>query len=64
MVVLKDGVLLTESEIIEHCRKNLASYKKPSSVDFVREIPKNLYGKVNRRALKEPFWRGRDRWVH
>jgi long-chain acyl-CoA synthetase len=64
MVVLKDGVRLADKEIIEHCKKNLASYKKPTSVDFVREIPKNLYGKVNRRVLKEPFWKGRDRWVH
>lgn len=64
MVVLKDGVRLTETEIIEHCRKNLASYKKPTSVDFIKEIPKNLYGKVNRRVLKEPFWKGYDRWVH
>jgi long-chain acyl-CoA synthetase len=64
MVVLKDGVRLTETEIVEHCRKNLASYKKPTSVDFIKEIPKNLYGKVNRRVLKEPFWKGYDRWVH
>jgi len=64
MVVLKEGVNLSEAQIIEHCKNNLASYKKPTSVDFIREIPKNLYGKVNRRALKEPFWKGHDRWVH
>jgi long-chain acyl-CoA synthetase len=64
MVVLKNGVHLTETDIIEHCKKNLASYKKPTSVDFIREIPKNPYGKVNRRTLKEPFWKGHDRWVH
>jgi long-chain acyl-CoA synthetase len=64
MVVLKEGVRLTETEIIELCKKNLASYKKPTSVDFIKEIPKNLYGKVNRRVLKEPFWKGYDRWVH
>jgi len=64
MVVLKDGVLLTDAEIIEHCRKSLASYKKPASIDFIKEIPKNLYGKVDRRVLKEPFWKGHDRWVH
>jgi long-chain acyl-CoA synthetase len=64
MVVLKEGVNVSEAEIIEHCKRNLASYKKPTSVDFIREIPKNLYGKVNRRPLKEPFWKGHDRWVH
>ena len=64
MVVPKQGVELTETEIIQHCKDNLASYKKPRSVDFIKEIPKNLYGKVNRRALKEPFWQGLDRRVH
>ena len=64
MVVLKDGVHLTSADIIEHCKKGLASYKKPASVDFIKEIPKNLYGKVNRRVLKQPFWKGYDRWVH
>ena len=64
MVVLKGGVSVSETEIVEHCKKNLASYKKPASVDFIKEIPKNLYGKVDRRTLKEPFWRGRDRRVH
>lgn len=64
MVVLKEGVRLSEAEIIEHCKRNLASYKKPGSVEFIKEIPKNLYGKVNRKTLREPFWKGHDRWVH
>jgi len=64
MGVLKEEATVSESEIIEHCKKSLASYKKPASVDFIKEIPKNLYGKVNRRVLKEPFWKGYDRWVH
>jgi acyl-CoA synthetase (AMP-forming)/AMP-acid ligase II len=64
VVVLQDGVNVSEAQIIEHCKRNLAGYKKPASVDFTKEIPKNLYGKVNRRMLKEPFWKGRDRWVH
>ena len=64
VVVLKKAVNVSEAEIIEHCKRNLASYKKPTSVDFIREIPKNLYGKINRRMLKEPFWKGRNRWVH
>jgi len=64
MVVLKKEVNASEAEIIEHCKNNLASDKKPTSVDFIIEIPKKPYGKVNRRTLKEPFWKGHDRWVH
>jgi long-chain acyl-CoA synthetase len=63
-VVPKAGMKLTEAEIIGFCKDNLASYKKPKSVDFIKEIPKNLYGKINRRALKEPFWEVLDRRVH
>jgi len=64
IVVAKQGVELTASEIIQHCRKHLAGYKKPKSVDFIEEIPKNLYGKIDRRSLKSPFWEGFDRLVH
>jgi long-chain acyl-CoA synthetase len=64
VVVPKEGVKLTEAEIIGFCKDNLASYKKPKSVDFIQEIPKNPYGKINRRALKEPYWKGLDRRIH
>ena len=63
-VVPKAGMELTEAVIIRHCKGNLASYKKPKSVDFIKEIPKNPYGKINRRVLKEPFWKVLDRRVH
>ncbi|UCG07239.1 MAG: AMP-binding protein [Desulfobacterales bacterium] len=63
-IVPRKGAKLREEEIIQYCREKLAGYKKPKSVDFVKEIPKNVYGKVNRRALKEAFWKGLDRQVH
>jgi acyl-CoA synthetase (AMP-forming)/AMP-acid ligase II len=64
IVVARQGTDLSASEIIRHCKKHLAGYKKPKSVDFVAEIPKNLYGKVDRKSLKSPFWEGCDRLVH
>jgi acyl-CoA synthetase (AMP-forming)/AMP-acid ligase II len=63
-IVPREGVKLTEEEIIQYCRDKLAGYKKPKSVDFVKEIPKNVYGKINRRELKEIFWKVEDRQVH
>ena len=63
-IVPREGVKLTEEEVIQYCREKLAGYKKPKSVDFVKEIPKNVYGKINRRELKEIFWKGEDRQVH
>ncbi len=63
MVVARPGVSLTEAEIVEHCRRHLASYKKPQSVEFLPALPKNAYGKVLKRELRDRFWAARDRKV-
>ena len=54
---------ITETEILEHCRANLARFKCPTSVDFVADIPRNPSGKVLKRELREPYWEGVDRNV-
>jgi acyl-CoA synthetase (AMP-forming)/AMP-acid ligase II len=64
MVVLRPGALASEEEIIQFCKENLGSYKKPKSVEFINEIPKTAYNKVDRKALREPFWKGYDRRVN
>lgn len=45
-VVLKPGYSVSESDIIEHCRASLASYKKPRAVCFMPSLPRSHYGKV------------------
>ena len=42
-------------ELIAFCRERIASFKKPRSVVFVNEIPKNAYGKTLRRELRDRF---------
>src|SRR6476469_6071360 len=42
------------AELIEHCRERLASYKKPTSIHFVPELPRNAAGKVLKRELRAP----------
>jgi len=64
IVVLKEGMKATEDELIQHCKNYLSSYKKPKSVDFVRDLPKNPYGKILRRKLREKYWAGQERMVH
>jgi long-chain acyl-CoA synthetase len=49
-VVRKDRDL-TEAEVIEWCRKDLASYKLPSEVYFIEKLPRTGVGKVLRREL-------------
>ncbi len=50
-VVLKPGETLSEDEVKDWCRENLASYKVPSSVEFRDELPKTTVGKILRREL-------------
>jgi len=52
-VVLKHGQAATEDEMIAYCRENLAPYKVPKCVEFRKELPKTLVGKILRRALRE-----------
>ncbi len=54
---------VTEQEILDHCRAQLAAFKCPKSVDFVTEIPRNPSGKVLKRELREPYWEGHTRQV-
>ena len=58
IVVLKDGAQATAEEIIEHCRGRMASFKKPESVVFVDELPRNPMGKVLKRVLREEYGEG------
>jgi long-chain acyl-CoA synthetase len=55
VVVLKEGQSLSAKEIIEFCKRNLAGYKKPTSVDFVQELPRNATGKVLKGVLRERY---------
>ncbi|MFH1775386.1 MAG: long-chain-fatty-acid--CoA ligase [Chloroflexota bacterium] len=55
VVVLKKGEAATPEEIMEHCRERLASYKRPRSVVFVDELPRNTMGKVLKRVLREKY---------
>lgn len=42
----------TREEIIAHCRKHLAAYKVPKSVEFRDDLPKSLVGKILRKDLR------------
>lgn len=52
-IVLKDGESMTEEEITEHCKTNLAAFKVPKLYEFRAELPKTKIGKVLRRMLRE-----------
>jgi acyl-CoA synthetase (AMP-forming)/AMP-acid ligase II len=64
VVVLKPGVQVTAEALIEHCGQSLSSFKKPRSVDFVKELPKNPNGKIAKRLVKDFYWAGKERRVN
>jgi fatty-acyl-CoA synthase len=58
VVVPRKGASLTEEAVIAHCRAHLAAHKKPTSVVFVKELPKGSFGgKVLKRVLREKYGR-------
>ncbi len=63
IVALRSGMTVTEEEVNALCRQHLASYKKPRTVEFVQELPKNAYGKILKRELREQYWQGRKRQI-
>lgn len=56
-VVLEEGQKVSEEEIIDFCKENLASYKKPKSVEFVDTLPRNPLGKVLKKDLRKRYWK-------
>ncbi len=52
-VVLKAGMEATEEEILSFCRQHLARFKVPKVIEFRKELPKTMVGKVLRRVLLE-----------
>jgi long-chain acyl-CoA synthetase len=50
-VVPRGDAPLTESDVRDFCRDKLAPYKIPARIEFRKELPKTLVGKVLRRAL-------------
>jgi len=53
LFVVRDSKKISESDILEYCRKGLTVYKQPKKVVFINEIPKNNVGKILRRKLRE-----------
>jgi acyl-CoA synthetase (AMP-forming)/AMP-acid ligase II len=55
-VVVRAGARGSSDDLIGHCRSVIASYKKPRTVEFVEALPRLFNGKVDKKALRAPFW--------
>ena len=59
----KEGVELSEEDVRAYVREHLASYKTPRVVEFSDSLPREDSGKIFKRRLREPYWRGRERAI-
>ena len=60
IVVAKPGAARDAADIIAWARARIAHYKVPKSVDFVDAIPRNITGKILRRAIARALLEGAD----
>ena len=63
VVALQPGATATEQELIDWCRGRIADYKRPRSVDFVDELPRDQAGKLLKRQIRQPYWAGTGRRI-
>jgi len=52
-VVLKEGKSVSDEQIIEYCKKNLADFKIPKYVEFRKDLQKTPTGKIMKQPLRE-----------
>jgi fatty-acyl-CoA synthase len=64
LVVVADGSEVTEAELIEHTRGQLAHYKCPTRIEFRDELARTATGKLQKYKLRQPYWEGRDKQVN
>ena len=61
VVEIKPDAAVTEDELITLCKVKLGSIKAPKSVLFWDELPRSAVGKVRKKDIRDPFWKGRER---
>jgi long-chain acyl-CoA synthetase len=53
LLIVKRNPELTEAQVRDHCKANLAGYKLPKVIEFRADLPKTPVGKILRRELRE-----------
>ena len=62
--VPKPGHTVEADSVMAWTRTRIAAFKVPKSVDVIEALPRNPSGKILRRALREPYWAGRERQIN
>jgi fatty-acyl-CoA synthase len=62
-VVLKAGANNSVEELQAHVKDKRGAPWAPKMIDFINDIPVTGLGKIDRKALRAPYWEGRTRGV-
>jgi len=62
-IELEERAELSAEAVRAHVRARLAAYKTPRVVEFSDSLPREDSGKIFKRRLREPYWRGRERAI-
>jgi len=63
VVQLRPGTNATAGDLISFTAARLAGYKKPKSIDFVEDLPRDAAGKLLKRKIREPYWAATGRRI-
>ena len=51
------------AELLAFLDGRIAAYKRPRSIDYVAQLPREPNGKLYKRKLRDPYWAGRDQKI-
>jgi acyl-CoA synthetase (AMP-forming)/AMP-acid ligase II len=63
VVQLRPGSSATAVELVDFVAARIAGYKKPRSIDFVDDLPRDAAGKLLKRKIREPYWSASGRRI-
>ncbi len=55
VIVREAGAAITETDVIQRLKRDIANYKVPKCVYFVDDLPRNTMGKVQKNILRERY---------
>lgn len=63
LAIMRDGAQATEQQLMEWGNARLGKWQRVSQVEFRTEFPRATHDKVLKRALRDPYWAGRDKKI-
>jgi len=63
IIVKAQGRDASEVELLEFCREQLSSYKRPKRIEFYTSLPKTPYGKLDKKVVRKKYWEGMERMI-